>query len=82
MNRALMNRTQISVTMKLETDTRALEWLLLFLALVWWQSRRVVNRARHEWVMFWQDVSEAAGFTLKVFTIAFNSWAWALGVRL
>lgn len=82
MSRAIMNRTLITVTVQLETNTRALELLLIWLSMAWWHLRRVVNRARYEWAMFQQDFSEATTVTIKLWVIVFNSWAWALGVKV
>ena len=83
MNKSIMNRTHIQVTMRLETDNPALEMLIQFIAFVWWRLQVLVNWVRYEITMFWQDFKQAALFTGKVFAIGFNSWAWALlGVKL
>ncbi len=91
MSRALMQSTQLRVTFSIQMEfdspasdelVRILFWSLAWLAMRFLQVRSWAKRVRYETVMFWQDVSKAAGFTFKVFIIVFNSWAWALGVRL
>ena len=82
MNRALMNRTTVQIAMHIETDNHIIEWFLATLSMLLWRVRMFGYRARYEIAGTWQDIIEAAEFTGKVFAIGFNSWAWALGVKL
>ncbi|GAB4446293.1 MAG: hypothetical protein Kow0031_28920 [Anaerolineae bacterium] len=90
MNRALVQASQVKVTLSLQVELNSRDGAqlvalalgpLVWLAMLLWRLRLWVNRLRYEWAMFRQDLAEAAAFTLTLFAIAFNAWAWALGVR-
>ncbi len=92
MTRQLMLSTQVSYNLALvgtsKTDNKDIQLSIIpllqltTLVFLFWQLGRFVSTVNYELAMFLVDVGQALDFTSRVFSIAFASLTFGLGVTI